>query len=252
MTTLYDCALNGVTLSGLDSSIRVTDLQEEAPVWRTALSPAWDEGQQLLRRTRESLSVTVCFAVLEPGLSRRSDILQRIYAWAEQGGTLMLSDRPGQQLQVICTALPAWSAEDYLTDMTLRFTSVHIPWWESAAAKVTGTDIMTLQVPGNAPCAAKAEVIVFNRGTDTIRRLKLHCGLTEMVFEGIEFPAGSVFSLLYRDGTLLAWIDGESVLRCRTADSADDLLAPCGEASTVYADGGELLEATFMARGRYV
>ena len=68
MTTLFDCALGGVTLSSLDKSICVTDVREEAPVYREALTPTWLEGQRLLSRTRESLSVTVRFAIHEDGL----------------------------------------------------------------------------------------------------------------------------------------------------------------------------------------
>ncbi len=251
MTTLYDCALDGVTLSGLDKSICVTDVREEAPVYRTGLAPAWSEGQQLLRRVRESISVTVHFAVHEAGMARRSQVLHDIYAWAEKGGVLTISDRPGQQLRVVCTALPDISSDDWLSDLAIRFTTVHVPYWEGNVARVSGTEIMTLDVPGNADFAP-VEAIVINQGVDTIDRLTLRCGMTEMVFRDIVFPAGSVFSLMYREGAALAWIDGESVLRHRTAQSADMLLAPCGESSTVYADGEELLHATFTARGRYV
>lgn len=253
MTTLFDCVLGGVTLSSLDKSICVTDVREEAPVYREALTPAWLEGQRLLSRTRESLSVTVRFAIHEDGLARRSEVLRAVYAWAENGGALTISSRPGQRLQVICTALPDLSCEDWLEELTLRFTTSHTPWWEtSAVARAAGNSIMTLDVPGNAPSPAPVEVMVINEGADTIHRLKLHCGLTEMVFDGIDLPAGSYFSLLYRDGIMIAWIDGESVLSRRTPQSADRLLAPCGQTSTVYVDGEELLHATFSARGRCV
>lgn len=253
MTTLHDCALGGVTLSSLDESICVTDVIEEAPVYRAAFASAWGEGQQLLSRRRESLSVTVRFAVHETDPVRRKQVLGSIRAWAEKAGMLTLPDRPGQQLAVFCAALPELSAQDMPATLTLRFTSLHCPWWVSAAAVTfTDTKVMALEVPGNAPVDAPVEAVVFNKGIDTIDRLTLMCGMTEIVFEGITFPAGSCFSLMYHEGTLLAWIDGESVLHCRTANSSDDLLAPCGKITTAYVTGDELLQTTFAVRGRFL
>ena len=57
---------------------------------------------------------------------------------------------------------------------------------------------------------------------------------------------------MYGDGHLLAWVDGESVLHCRTAQSSDELLAPCGQTATMYATAGETpLQTTFTVRGRF-
>lgn len=253
MTTLYDCALGGIALSSLDKSICVANVTEAAPVYRETFAPAWLEGQRLLRRVRERITVTVRFSIHEAGLARRNEVYRSICAWAEKGGALTIPDRPGLQLQVVCTALPDISSDDWLTDMTVVFTSHSVPWWESVkTAKAAGTEIMTLDVPGDAPSDAPVEVMVLNQGTDTISRLTLHCGRTEMVFRDIILPAGSYFYLGYREGAVIAWIDGESVLTCRTPQSADKLLARCGDTTTVYADGEELLHATFTARGRYV
>jgi hypothetical protein len=73
-----------------------------------------------------------------------------------------------------------------------------------------------------------------------------------MTFENILFPAGQLLILNETDGPLKAEITGESILHCRTADSDDLLLLPCGKESTVYATADKAVSAGFTARGRYL
>lgn len=136
--------------------------------------------------------------------------------------------------------------------MALHFASTHTPWWESSEpVMATGNAILQLDVPGNAPSTV-AEAIVVNRGADVVTALTLHCGLTEMTFRSISLPPGGFFNLTYSQGNLLAWVNGESVLHRRTAQSSDELTLPCGQVTTVYATAeGEPLEATFSVRGRF-
>lgn len=252
MKTPFDCALSGVELSSLDGSICVLDVIENAPEMHISTSSAHTDGQHILRRARKSLTVQVRFAIHEPNIARRRSVLRTVLAWADQGGLLTTSDRPGQRLRVICTQLPAMAADNMLAEMTLAFTSTCVPWWEDeSTVSVSGDAIMSLSVPGTAD-VAPVDVVAINTGADTITRLTLHCGMTEMVFNGIELAPGSFFSLIHQNGAALAWVDGESVLPCRTAQSADMLLAPCGADTTVYTSSDSALQANFSARGRYV
>ena len=75
---------------------------------------------------------------------------------------------------------------------------------------------------------------------------------TQMTFENILFPAGYLMLLNETDGPLKVEILGESILHCRTADSDDLLLLPCGKESTVYATADKSVTASFTARGRYL
>lgn len=237
MTTHYDLTLHGQALSALDESIAVTDIRETL---------------QVADNRRKAIAVEVCFCIHEDDPVRRREVMSRIITWASQGGLLTTSDRPDQRLTAACTGLPELSAQDWTAEMTLRFTSTHTPWWEAATpVMVSGSGILTADVPGNAPQTV-AEVIVINMGNETVDTLTLHCDMTEMVFRGIALQPGSIFNLTYTQGALLAWVDGESVLHCRTPQSSDDLLLPCGQVSTVYATAGEHpLQATFTVRGRY-
>lgn len=250
MTTPYDCALDGVSLSGLDARICILDLREEAPLMRASPFPLPAEGQ-LLTQVRESLTIRVLFAIHEEDPVERCAALQRVLAWAHPGGVLTTSDRPGQQLTVACTALPAASAETWTETLALAFTTTRCPCWEDAAQTIlTGSGAMTLALPGTLGYAPVSAVIT-NAGDEAVTRLSVQCGATWLIFEDIALPAGGKCYLQMADGLLSAAIDGESILPNRTSGSADCLLAPCGQSCTVCASASQPLEATFTARGRY-
>lgn len=252
MTTLFDCALNNVLLSSLNLRVCVLDIREDAPKMRTTTLPLYPEGQRLLRQQRDSLTIHVDFAIHQEALRRRRLALLKIARWAIQGGVLTTTDRPGQQLPVICTGLPSMSNEDWTEKLTLTFQSHHTSYWEDVAAtSVTGSEVLTLNTPGSADFAP-LDVVIINDRAEPVTNVTICAGSTQMVFEGLQFQPGSTFRLVQNDGPLAAEIDGESVLSCRTAASADRLLVPCGRSSTVYAAAGEPLQASFTVRGRYV
>lgn len=237
MTTPFDLTLHGESLSALDERIAVTDIREALQM----------DGDR-----RKAISVEVRLCIHEENPVLRREVMSKIIAWASQGGLLTTSDRPGQRLTAVCTELPTLSAQDWTAELALRFVSAHTPWWESITpVMVSGNAILTVDVPGNAAHTV-AEAILINAGTDVVTELTLRCDLTEMTFRGITLRPGSIFNLTYSQGNLLAWVDGESVLHRRTAQSSDELTLPCGRTSTVYATAeGEPLQATFTIRGRF-
>ena len=252
MKTPFDCALNGVLLSSLDEAICVQDIREEAPKLRTSALSLPMEGQRLLRQQRESLTVQVIFAIHAEDPVRRRAVLQNVLAWAAQGGLLTTLDRPGQQLSVLCTALPAMSAEDWAAPLTLSFTSVRVPYWEATdEVTVSGSAVLTLDTPGTAE-SAPVDVVVINDTTSLVDTLTLYCGGTRMEFTDLHLPSSGMFLLLQSGGILSAQVAGRSVLPCRTPESDDLLLAPCGRSCVVYASAAEPLQATFTVRGRYL
>lgn len=252
MTTSFDCALNSVLLSSLDAAICVQDIREDAPKLRTSALALQQEGRRLLRQHRESLTLHITFAIHEPEPVRRRTVLQAVQAWAAQGGFLTTTDRPGQRLGVVCTALPAMSAEGWTEALTLTFVSTLVPYWEDAEETfASGSTVLTLNIPGTA-ASSPVDVVVINNTEETVTSLTLRCGSTQMVFEGIDMPSNGLFLLIQSDGALVAQLNGQSVLACRTPESDDRLLAPCGTSCTAYASALEPLQATFSARGRYV
>lgn len=251
MTTPFTCALNGVSLSSLNSRICILDIRQDAPKLR-ASAFALPGGGQHFTQTRESLTLRVTFAIQSETPAQRRKTAQAVFAWAMQGGVLTVSDHPGQQLTVVCAELPATSCEDWTEPLTIAFTTTHCPYWEDASATtVTGTGAQTLTLPGTAD-SAPVDATITNAGTEDVTRLIIQCGATSLVFEDVLLPAGDKLYLQTKNGVLSAVIAGESVLARRTAGSSDLLLAPCGKACTVYATALQSLQATFSARGRYV
>lgn len=249
--TTFDCALNGVSLSGLDERICVLDLREDAPKLRTAAALLRPEGQLLLAQSRESLTVHIRFAIHEEQPPRRSEVLSRVRAWAEKGGTLTLSSREGQRLQVICTAMPALSAEDWLQEMSITLTSVGSPYWEATAVTEAATfDEATLLLPGTAD-SAPVDVLVSNASEETVTSLHVSCGTTALHFEGLALEAGSEVLIEHLSGLLTARTADDSVLKYRTAESSDQLLAPCGASCSLRVWADQTVHARFYARGRY-
>lgn len=252
MTTPYHIALNGTALSSLDDAICILDIREDAPVMRATAVELRGGGQRLLRRERESLSVQAAFAIQEPDVKRREEIFRSVLAWAEAGGTLTISGRSGQQLQVICTALPDFHAEDWTETLHISFTTTAVPYWEAIAMTPITTDSSaSLTLPGNGGFTP-VNVQVVNGGSEPLTQLTLDCGDTQMLFTGLTLAAGSTFSLRYAGGILTAEADGESLLRFRTAESDDLLLAPSGRSCPVNVAADQAVTATFTARGRYL
>ena len=249
---IYTCTLNGVPLSGVCDQLTILDIQEDAPKLHAACFPLAGEGQQLLSRCRESLTVHIRFALHLEDPALRSEALSLVSQWAEAGGVLRISPRPGMQLPVYCAALPARTARAWDEALTLSFTTTHCPYWEDdAAAQASGQGAVTLYVPGTAS-AAPVSAAVINAGDETVTKLTLRCGDTRMIFDGIALAPSQVFTLMYVDGVPHAMIGAESVLYCRTPESDDLLLAPCGKSCTAYASATEALQASFSARGRYL
>ena len=113
MTTLFDCALNGVLLSSLSQRISVLDIQESTPkVHQTALT-LFPEGRQQLQVRRDSITVKVLFAIHEEKPYLRTRVLERIRQWAAPGGVLTCTDHVDRQLTVICTGMPAITADNW-------------------------------------------------------------------------------------------------------------------------------------------
>lgn len=249
MLPAFDCALNGVALSSLDSRLCVLDIRQDAPKHRAMQSFS---GQRMRRPERDSLTLHIDLVLHEEEPIRRQALLSAVHAWAVGGGWLTCSERPGQRLSVVCTGLAAISAADWTEKMTLTFQSDGAPYWEDeAATTVSGSGAMVLALPGTAE-AAPVDVTLVHQGGSAVTAVTISVGDTLLRFEGLAWQSGSRFQLTQAGGLLRAEIDGQSVLPHRTVDSADMLLARCGADNTVQATADRSLTATFSARGRYV
>lgn len=246
-----DCALNGVSLSGLDERIRILSIEEAAPALDVQTVPAPYGGSHLFSRTREKLDVTVRFLILAGTRAERLHALSLISGWANGGGLLTHTARAGQQLHVAATRLPTLPGDDPAREMALTLTAFASPWWETEQAfSVTTGDSAALAIPGTAEITP-VDVTLTNTGSAAITAITLTTPLSRMDFAGLSLPAGGVFTLKTENGVLSAKIGQTGVMMHRTPDSDDLLLAPCGSMSGVSVTTDGTASAVFSARGRF-
>lgn len=248
--TRHQVWLNGRALHSMNPAIRITDVQELPPVqFVSALQRASGDGMHLLRQARQSLSVEVRFVIREYATEKRMAALQQVLTWAQPGGILTLGDRPRQRLLVTAAQLPTLqSALRWTEELSLLFTAYHGPYWEDAFP--TSFTPGTLRLPGNGPAASVdfrwltlGGSVQFCAETPLSRLcLNLSCAENQELL------------LTHLNGIPLLTLNGQDVLACRTPDSSDDLLLPCGTACTVRitANGQPAEGCTLSARGRWL
>lgn len=253
MLNRYECSLDGKPLSAISPSIFITDIREDAPPDRITAEPyAIHNGSRYIRKQRESLSVSVEFAIREQDEARRMEVCQLIQKWAKNGGYFARSDRPGQRLRVRCETLPSVaSALKWTEILSVVFTAYEQPYWESMAATSATTDSKkTVFVPGTADhCRANATITATG---GVLTRLTIITGESTIVLSGIDIPAGGVVEIGHDDNDYLYIRSGSaSLMAYRTPESADDLLLPCGH-SEVFVAGNVLVSMTINARGLWL
>jgi hypothetical protein len=97
--------------------------------------------------------------------------------------------------------------------------------------------------------------MLFHIGDDTLTRCKITCGKTVFDFDGMNLEPGAVIIISYDDGVLsvvnFADVDSEdnSLLRYRTADSSDDLLAEPNINNQITISADQKLEGNLSTRG---
>lgn len=250
--TRYQVWLDQQGLQDIDPAIFITDIQEQPPSQLLSTAArAQGDGVFLARRNRQSLSVTVRFAIREPSPARRQAVLQKVRAWAQQGSFLSTSDRPLQRLKVQAENLPTLQSALKWTDaLSITFTAYEAPFWEDS--QPTTATASSLYLPGDAPSAPMDMRWVCNSAAPDV--VTMATPLSSITFRGLPLKAGQELVISHESGILTATIDGADVLPCRTPESSDDLLLPCGQTSTVTltADGQAATGCTFTARGRWL
>ena len=249
--TRYKVWLDQQGLHDIDPAICILDLQEQPPSQLLSTAArAEGDGVFLARRVRQSLSVTVRFAIREPHPARRQAILQKVRTWA-QGSVLSTGDRPQQRLKVQAESLPTLSSALKWTDaLSLTFTAYEVPFWEDA--QPTTSTVPTFYLPGDAPAAPLD--MRWSSAISTPHVVTITTPMSSITFRDLPLHAGQELTISHETGVLTATIDGADVLTHRTPESSDDLLLPCGQANTVTvtADGTDVSGSIFYARGRWL
>ncbi len=252
-----DCQMNGASLSALDGSILITDVEEEgAPQTLTVCDLPGREGSRFIRRRRTSLTVKIRLMLRERSLNRRRILLEKLARWCTDG-YLTVSYRRGQRLGCVCVqGVEGVSVTGWAEEITLIFRAYGLPWWEDTVPKtltLAPGEEGSLHLGGTAETTwAEAEAACLT----AVNTLRLTCGETAMTFTDLAMTPGETLRLTWdREGMQQIRIQGDgtrSALGCRTADSDDDLLVSANKTVPLRVEADGQVSVTFRARGRYL
>lgn len=216
-------------------------------------------GLRVTEDRRTNLRITIECAIWELyDLKKRNNILQAIAEWAD-GSILELSNHADQRLHVIRRTEPSLGeVRDYTQQISIELQAPNIPYWEDKLPnKVTGSGSSgstTLLIPGTAKEIPVEAKITPTGGAMTSLAVTVSCGgvTRSIALSGINIGTSSNVIFGRDDEDRLTIKSGStSLLRYRTAASADDLILPHGNA-TVSWTANVAVSAEFSTRGRWL
>ena len=255
-------SLNSVQLDEIDNRILITGVDEAAGKETiSAVSVNGRPGQRITNMHRDTLDVTVKFAMMirNDDMAGRSELLEKVNAWANRVGYLRLNYRPGRRLQVLLAQAPGegdlfnWSNE-----FTIVFRAYRVPYWEDEdlTTAVSGTaksGSFPIDVPGNTETVAGFKVE--NMSGQPIATVNLKIGESEMTFTQDSMIPANSYLLIDHPGDsyglfyIRARVGSSSKLRYRTG--ANDFYVSPG-ANTVTFSASRAVRVTADVRGRYL
>ena len=246
--------LNGVSLRDLDPRILVRTVNEQAPQESTEYGDRpGEDGQVLISRRRETRRVSIVFAVRElRDLTARANVVDAANRWA-QDGRLCVSYRPDKQLRVAvaaraCMQDPRNYNEEYRIDLDAPW-----PYWADISPRratlsgATGSGSLTNL--GSAP--ARVCVTVTPTG-GALSTLTLTVGGSAFSLSGLGVAQNTALTIGYdARGILYIRAANADKLGCRSAASADDLIAAPGISSVGFT-ANTACNVVFEVRGCYL
>lgn len=272
---LYDASLNGVSIHTLAEEIVLRDIVENpADMDIQTAKRSMHPGTRETSSVRRKLEIDLVFVIYTQDSRRRAEISGLVAAWANEGGWLTVNTRPGMRLHVRPTKMPSQgSALRWQEDVTLTLTAFEQPYWEDETdtARINLDTVWdeasgiyaasnVIKPAGN---VGKVPVTCFayNMGETPLTYLKIVVDDTMMEFKGMNIEGGGVFggwfSLDYTPDDILQIKNvrddnDPSLMRYRTAESSDDLIARCNVKNQIHVYADSMLNITFFARGRWL
>lgn len=250
-----ECWVDGTALSSVGPFWIQQVFEDPAAAEVTEGERPGRAGTLAIGKKRQSLKVAIELTIHElHDLAARTHWIEQLAAWAGLSGThvLQLSSHPGRRLTVRCTAEPALGeARNYASAVRIEWTAYEVPYWEDqleTVLDVSGDDETgTLVIPGTAPAPVSLTVTAGAAVTE----MTVSAGDSEIELTGLELETGDIltFTRDARDNLMIK--SGNTVLlSCRTAESADDLLAGPGPVPVSFTADGEC-DVRFSVRGRW-
>ena len=262
MQLAHRAALNGVQLDEIDPRIIIKGIECGAGKETvTSVSTGIGDGTRVTGKRRDTVDVNVRFSIniRRNNMVERGTVLEKINAWAVNGGWLTVNYKPNRNLLVDEVITPGegdlWKRFD---EYTITFRAHAVPYWqeENAISSSTATGSSgsgSISVAGSADTVA--ECVLQNMSGATINTASITIGDKTMTFEGLALGNGESLvidhAVLYGKYVIRARIGSRSVLSLRTYSSADEFeLAPGSNAFRFSAQ--RACRLTVSCRGRFV
>ena len=227
-------ALNGVWLDEVDSRIVISGIEPgDGKENISATDTASGFGQRITRNQRSMLDVVIKFKLYEHGktvaaLSERALLLEKVNAWAQNGGYLTVNYKANRRLKVILAQAPGeGSLWDYTKEFAMTFRAYTVPYWEDDNAQSiqmnsTAQASWMINVGGSAE--TQCDVSIQNISGMQINSMTVNIGGNSMSFSNLGLNNGETLYIGHDDGLLRIRIQSGTTLRSAMAarDGAND------------------------------
>ena len=261
-------ALDGVQLDQANSAIVISGIESgEGKTSLSAVSLAGGFGQRLTGRHRDTLDITVSFAinVKKTNLSGRASALEDANEWAARainGAWLTVNYKTNRRIWVVLAQAPGeGSLWDYTKNFQIVFRAYGVPYWEEIEASSTaelsaGTlKTGTITVSGNADTVA--DLVLTNESESTVNACTVTVDGHSFNFDSLGLAVGESLVISHEnDGVLKIRIletdeDYRDAMSKRLPTSADDLNCRTGSRSISFTSDYSC-SMTVSCKGRYL
>lgn len=265
MTLSRRVALNNVQLDEVDSRIVISGVEPgDGRENIAAVDAAAGFGQRITGMRRQSVDMVVRFRIHERGRTAagqqtRSEVLEKVNAWAAPGGVLTVNYKPGRRLNVVLAQAPGeGSLWDYTKEFQMTFRAYAIPYWEDStqSSKQVGTDESeetTITTGGSAQ--TQIGFTMLNTSGSTINTASISAGGKTMSFSSLGLANGETLTIDHTDDGLvrirILGTGGAYRSAMAARSGANDFLIDAGTRTVSYTAGGACT-VTAVWRARYL
>ena len=258
-------ALNGVWLDELDNRIVISGIEPgDGKDNITASDSAAGYGQRFIGNRRSTLDVSIRFKLLqrsrtEVNMAERAALIEKVNAWAKDGGVLTVNYKPNRRMNVVLVQAPGeGSLWDYTKEYAITFRAYAIPYWEDEAANEamiggsTQTGSGTCTIEGSAK--TQADVILENMSGAQINGCTVSVGGKTMTFSTAILAADEALVIDHKDGLVRIRIrDANNAYRSAMAlrEGSDDFMVAPGACDLSYS-AQRACRMTVNWRNRYL
>jgi len=257
-------ALNGVWLDEVDNRIAISGIEAGSGQESiAAVDAASGYGQRITGRRRSTLDVVIRFRIRAHGLTadgmeERSLVLEKVIAWAADGGVLTLNYKPDRRLNVVLAQIPAeGSLREFASEFSITLRAYTIPYWEQEAANTqtfggdASSGSRTITVEGSAK--TQADVVLANTSGMQINTATVTVGGQAMTFSGLGLNGGESLVIDHSDGLLRIRIRNGNAYRSAMAmrSGANDFMITPGQRSCSFS-AQRACRMTVSWRARYL